>query len=91
MASRTNLLPIIDEGYWLPLLQGLGALMLIREPTMVLRDWTSDSRRWADVPLIAGDIVVATSPKCGTTWTQRIIGMLLRNSADPFPIQDDYP
>jgi aryl sulfotransferase len=65
--------------------------MLLREPTMVLRDWTSDSRRWADVPLLPGDIVVATSPKCGTTWTQRIIGMLLRQSAAPFAIQDSYP
>ena len=65
--------------------------MLLREPSMVLRDWTSDSRRWEQVPLRAGDIVVATSPKCGTTWTQRIVGMLLRQSADPFAIQDDYP
>jgi aryl sulfotransferase len=65
--------------------------MLIREPTMIVRDWVSDSRRWAQVPLQAGDIIVATSPKCGTTWAQRIIGMLIRGSAEPVAIQDLYP
>ena len=66
-------------------------MMLVCDPTMVLRDWTSDSRRWAQVPMQSGDIIVATSPKCGTTWTQRIVGMLLRQSPAPFAIQDDYP
>ena len=65
--------------------------MLLREAEVVLRDWTSDSRRWADVPLRAGDIIVATSPKCGTTWTQRILGMMLSGSPDPVAVQDVYP
>lgn len=36
-----------------------------------------DSRRWAKVPYRPGDIVIATPPKCGTTWTQRIVMSLL--------------
>ncbi len=65
--------------------------MLVRGPMRDLRDWTSDSRNWAKFKPRPGDVVVATSPKCGTTWTQRIVGMLLRQSAMPFPVQDDQP
>lgn len=65
--------------------------MLIHEPTMEFRDWTSDSRRWAEIDVHPGDIVVATAPKCGTTWTQRIVGMLLTQSAAPVPVQNVQP
>ncbi|MEM9464478.1 MAG: sulfotransferase domain-containing protein [Actinomycetota bacterium] len=36
-----------------------------------------DSRRWEHVSYRPGDIVIATPPKCGTTWTQRIVMSLL--------------
>ena len=36
-----------------------------------------DSRRWTKVPYRPGDIVISTPPKCGTTWTQRIVMSLL--------------
>ena len=36
-----------------------------------------DSRRWEHVPYRPDDIVIATPPKCGTTWTQRIVMSLL--------------
>ncbi|MEY4269187.1 MAG: hypothetical protein RLZZ58_403, partial [Pseudomonadota bacterium] len=65
--------------------------MLIHAPTRDFRDWVSDSRRWAGFQPRAGDIVVATPPKCGTTWTQRIVGMLLRQSAAPYPVMETQP
>lgn len=65
--------------------------MLLRGPTRELRNWMADSRRWKDFRARPGDIVVATAPKCGTTWTQRIVGMLLRQTAEPFPVQDSQP
>lgn len=36
-----------------------------------------DSRRWGSIELRSDDIIVSTPPKCGTTWTQGIIGSLL--------------
>ncbi|MEO0420394.1 MAG: sulfotransferase domain-containing protein [Pseudomonadota bacterium] len=65
--------------------------MLIREPEKVIRTWQTDSRIWESFELRAGDIIVCTPPKTGTTWTQRIIGMLLARSAQPQQIMDEQP
>lgn len=65
--------------------------MMLRAPTREFRDWTSDSRRWNDFSPRPGDVVVATAPKCGTTWTQRIVGMLLRQSAAPVALAEEMP
>lgn len=43
-----------------------------------------DSRRWNDFRPRAGDIIVCTPPKSGTTWTQMICA-LLRNGSPHLP------
>ena len=42
-----------------------------------------DSRRWDHYEPRDGDVIISTSMKAGTTWTQRIVGMILSGSADP--------
>ena len=54
-----------------------------RAPTRHVRTSTMDSRRWDDFPARHDDIVVATYPKCGTTWTQRIVDLLVFQSPEP--------
>lgn len=46
-----------------------------------------DSTRWTDFKPRAGDIVVCTPPKCGTTWTQMICALLVHQTPDlPKPL-----
>lgn len=41
----------------------------------------TDNRRWDKVRIRPDDVFVVTPPKCGTTWTQTIVALLL--SGDP--------
>jgi aryl sulfotransferase len=50
-----------------------------------------DSTRWDGYRPRAGDIVISTYPKCGTTWTQRIVSMLVFASEEPRPLWDVSP
>ncbi|MBV9991603.1 MAG: sulfotransferase domain-containing protein [Alphaproteobacteria bacterium] len=61
--------------------------MLVSAPKSEVRSWTTDSRRWAGYRPRPGDIVIATAPKCGTTWTQQIVSLLVFRSAEPREIQ----
>jgi len=64
---------------------------MVRAPTREYRTVIMDSHRWDGFRPRPGDIVVATYPKCGTTWTQRIVDMLIHQSAAPRPIMETYP
>jgi len=65
--------------------------MLIHSPTKEVRSWTTDSRRWARYSPRPGDIVIATAPKCGTTWMQQIVSLLVFLSPEPREIQNTSP
>lgn len=61
--------------------------MLVQRPTREVRSWTTDSRRWQGFVPRPGDVVIATAPKCGTTWTQQIASLLIFASPEPREIQ----
>ncbi|HYI22626.1 MAG TPA: sulfotransferase domain-containing protein [Candidatus Limnocylindrales bacterium] len=46
----------------------------------------ADSARWQRFQLRPDDVVITTPAKCGTTWTQQIVGMLLRDTVTLPPI-----
>ncbi|WP_241562471.1 sulfotransferase domain-containing protein [Streptomyces hoynatensis] len=50
---------------------------MIKGPERVYRSFFLDSTRWDDYEPRPGDIVVCTPPKAGTTWTQRIVSVLV--------------
>ena len=64
---------------------------LIRPPSRECRTWAIDSRRWSQYRPRADDIIITTYPKCGTTWMQRIVGMLVFASPEPRSIHDASP
>jgi aryl sulfotransferase len=64
---------------------------LIRGPKINARSRFFSSAGWDEYRPRLDDVIIATYPKCGTTWTQRIVGMLIFQSAAPFPVQDSSP
>ncbi len=46
----------------------------------------ADSARWQRFQLRPDDVIITTPAKCGTTWTQQIVGMLLRDTVTLPPI-----
>lgn len=54
--------------------------------TRVYRNHHLDSRRWEVFQPRDGDIIVTTSMKAGTTWTQQILSSLLRPDCDPHDV-----
>jgi aryl sulfotransferase len=62
-----------------------------RKSTRTYRTWTHDSTRWEQYAPRAGDVVIATPAKCGTTWTQRIVSLLVFQSPAPCPVLEISP
>ncbi|MGH6872240.1 MAG: sulfotransferase domain-containing protein [Rhizomicrobium sp.] len=50
------------------------------ERTHTYTDMIADSARWDAFRPRPGDIIVATPPKCGTTWTQMICALLVHQT-----------
>jgi hypothetical protein len=46
------------------------------------RGFMADSARWERFAFRADDVVISTPSKCGTTWMQMIVGMLLLQRTD---------
>lgn len=59
---------------------------LVRPALREIRSWAFDSRRWSRYVPRSDDIIIATYPKCGTTWMQRIVAMLVFLSPKPRPL-----
>lgn len=64
---------------------------ILRAPTREFRTTTQDWRRWQGFSPRPDDIVIATFPKCGTTWTQRIVDLLIFQSPAPRPFMVEFP
>ena len=62
--------------------------MLIQAPEKEYQTWSIDSRRWQGYRPRPDDVVIATSPKCGTTWTQQIVSSLVFQDAVARPISE---
>ena len=58
----------------------------MRAATASFLDWETDSSRWSHFRPRLGDIVIATPPKCGTTWMQQIVASLVFQSAEPMQL-----
>lgn len=59
---------------------------------MHYRSFVADSARWDSYVPREGDIVISTSPKCGTTWTQMICALLIFQTPElPAPLTDISP
>lgn len=64
---------------------------LINAPARSYRSMIMNSARWDGYRPRAGDVIVATYPKCGTTWTQRIVSLLIHQSPAPRDIMGEAP
>lgn len=63
-----------------------------RPPLADYRHFLWDNHRWRKFEGRPGDIFVCTPPKCGTTWTQTIVAMLLFPDGNlPAPVVETAP
>ena len=57
----------------------------------IYKTWTVDSRRWQHYVPRDDDIIIATYPKCGTTWMQRIVDLLIFQTPEARSIYEISP
>ena len=56
------------------------------------RSLMTDNMRWDALELRAGDIIITTPSKCGMTWTQRLVSLLVFDGPDlPGPLSTVSP
>ncbi len=67
------------------------SLQPVRPPLSQPRSRVFDAARWAGYRARADDIIIGTYSKCGTTWMQHIVGMLVFGDAEPRSIFDVSP
>lgn len=65
--------------------------LLLKAATRAVRSRVFDSARWSGYQPRADDIIIGTYSKCGTTWMQQIVSMLVFKSALPRPIWELSP
>jgi aryl sulfotransferase len=65
--------------------------MLVKPARREYRSWAIDSRRWKDYRPRPDDIVIAAYPKCGTTWTQQIVSLLVFQTPNSKPVMQISP
>ena len=63
----------------------------VNGPVRNYRSMIMNSARWDGYRPRQGDVIVATYPKCGTTWTQRIVSLLIHQSPAPRDIMGEAP
>ncbi len=61
---------------------------LLRAPTRAVRSRVYESARWNGYQPRANDIILGTYAKCGTTWMQQVVSVLVFRSAETRPIWD---
>jgi aryl sulfotransferase len=64
---------------------------LIRAPARIVHSRVYDSRVWERWQPRSDDIIIATYAKCGTTWMQRIVCMLVFQSVEAKPLHEVSP
>lgn len=64
---------------------------LIRPPIRKFRSYIMDSTRWRHFVPRKDDIIICVHRKAGTTWTQRIVDLLVHQSPEPRQVMSVSP
>jgi aryl sulfotransferase len=65
--------------------------VLQRAPIRRYKTWAFESARWDSWKPRPDDIIICTYPKCGTTWMQRIVSLLVFQTTEPRSIPQASP